>query len=361
MASHRVKRTKLDDIGVDPQTVIVEEDGDLHLDVGREGGEPTTYVVCSRALARHSPVFKAMLFGDFAEARPTEGSQWIVEVSEDNREMFPIFLNIVHGCFKDVPTKLHIQELCALVVIVEKYDALPIIRPWVKEWMDQAAEWSDIGYSSHLVCLAWVTGHRAIFENNVRNVIYTCYGSEQELFHDFQFFDHEALHPPGLFEYLAKLREDVLQAIMRPFLDLYYQLTVDERSTEAPVARTCVHPDEAEQFDCESLLLGSLMISFTRRGLDITQKEFKYNEDLKGLKKEIDNMRIQTDCSHDECASLVLQYIDKGRLEEERLITEAVFVRLEHLEHLQKQAKKTGLDEHNQAGSVKHRYLTPEA
>lgn len=199
MASHRAKRTRLDDIGVDPQTVIVEEDGDLHLDVGHEGGELTTYVVCSRALARHSPVFKAMLFGDFAEARPTDGSQWIVEVSEDNREMFPIFLNIVHGCFKDVPTKLHIQELCALVVVVEKYDALPIIRPWVKEWMEQAAEWSDIGYSSHLVCLAWVTGHRAIFENNVRNVIYNCYGSEQELFHDFQFFDHEALHPPGLF------------------------------------------------------------------------------------------------------------------------------------------------------------------
>lgn len=154
MASHRAKRTKLDDIGVDPQTVIVEEDGDLHLGVGHEGGELTTYVVCSRALARHSPVFKAMLFGDFAEARPTDGSQWVVEVSEDNHEMFPIFLNIVHGCFKDVPTKLHIQELCALVVIVEKYDALPIIRPWVKEWMEQAAEWSDIGYSSHLVCLA---------------------------------------------------------------------------------------------------------------------------------------------------------------------------------------------------------------
>lgn len=127
------------------------------------------------------------------------------------------------------------------------------------------------------------------------------------------------------------------------------------------MARTCVHPDEAEQFDCESLLLGSLMISFTRRGLDITQKEFKYNEDLKDLKKEIDNMRIQTDSDHDECASLVSQYIDKGRLEEERLISEAVFVRLEHLEHLQKQAKKTGLDEHNQAGAVKHRYLTPEA
>lgn len=141
---------------------------------------------------------------------------------------------------------------------------------------------------------------------------------------------------------------------MRPFLDLYYQLTVDKRSTESPVARTCVHPNEAEQFDCESLLLGSLMISFTRRGLDITQTKFKYNEDLKDLKKEIDKMQIQTDSGHDECASLVSQFIDRGRLKEGRLIAEAVFVRPEHLEHLQRQAKKTGLDEGNQAGGVKH-------
>ncbi|KAK2729034.1 hypothetical protein CKAH01_10605 [Colletotrichum kahawae] len=182
--------------------ITVEEDGDLHLVVDGTGlPEPNTYVVCSRALARHSPVFKTMLSGPFAEAcRPADGSQWVVEVLEDNHKQFPVFLSIIHGCFQDVPKELDIQDLGALLVIVEKYDALPIIRPWVKGWLESPrGRWSAEGYSSHLVCYAWVTGHRAIFEEEARKAVY-----EEKVEPDFQFSDHEALRPPDLFEHLQR-------------------------------------------------------------------------------------------------------------------------------------------------------------
>ncbi|KLU92675.1 hypothetical protein MAPG_11663, partial [Magnaporthiopsis poae ATCC 64411] len=48
--------------------IVLDPDGDLHLAVGTAKVNPVRFVVCSRALARASPVFKAMLFGAFSES-----------------------------------------------------------------------------------------------------------------------------------------------------------------------------------------------------------------------------------------------------------------------------------------------------
>lgn len=48
--------------------IVLDPDGDLHLAVGTAKVNPVRFVVCSRALARASPVFKAMLFGGFSES-----------------------------------------------------------------------------------------------------------------------------------------------------------------------------------------------------------------------------------------------------------------------------------------------------
>ncbi|KAH0420595.1 hypothetical protein CcaCcLH18_13920 [Colletotrichum camelliae] len=317
-------------------TVTVEEDGDLLLVAGCEGLEPTTYLVCSRALARHSPVFKAMLFGDFAEARPTDGSQWVVEVSGDNPYMFPMFLSIVHGCFKDVRTKLDIYELGALLVIVQKYDALPIIRPWVREWMEHARDLSG----KH--------------EGEVHKVVYKCPTDGQELLHGFQFTDHEALHPPGLFEYLGKLRDDIVKALMAPYLEIYKTLAQRQSPEHDFTFHACLEPrmEEDEQLMCESTVLGSLIIGFSCRGIDITQKDFEYHLELDDLTKLLHMFPLKTSYRHYDCASRIDHRIQESHREEERLIAEADIIRPEHLEHIQKQAQKTGLDEDNEAGGI---------
>ncbi|KAL3297541.1 Nuclear pore protein-like protein [Colletotrichum asianum] len=354
MEHHRAKRTKLDDT-VGPQMITVEEDGDLHLVVDGTGlPEPKTYVVCSRALARHSPVLKAMLFGAFAEARrPTDGSQWVVKVSEDNHKQFPVFLSIVHGCFQDVPKELDVQDLGALLVIVDKYDALPIIRPWVKGWLETPRErWAAEGYSSNLVCYAWMTGHRAIFEKEARNTVYA-----EKLEPDFRFVDHEALRPPGLFEFLEKLRGDVFQAIMKPYLHIYLGLTTGEPRAEARGLGKCTRQPHFSSFACESVMLGSLLLGIRYSRLKLTLNDLKYHKELNGLKnlkKKLNDIKIMTHKQHEACERLLNTRRQDSLQYEDKLVTGAEIVRHEHLEHLQSQAKKTGLDEDNQAGGVKH-------
>ncbi|OIW30032.1 hypothetical protein CONLIGDRAFT_632143 [Coniochaeta ligniaria NRRL 30616] len=53
-----------------PDLIIFEEDGDLRLEVGPER---MPMIVCPKALARASPVFKRILFGGFAESKPADG------------------------------------------------------------------------------------------------------------------------------------------------------------------------------------------------------------------------------------------------------------------------------------------------
>ncbi|KAI8204616.1 hypothetical protein K4K52_004757 [Colletotrichum sp. SAR 10_76] len=258
-----------------------------------------------------------------------------------------IFLSIVHGCFQDVPKELDVQDLGALLVIVDKYDALPIIRPWVKGWLETPRErWAAEGYSSHLVCYAWMTGHRAIFEKEARNAVYA-----EKVEPDFQFYDHEALVPPDLFEFLRKLREDILRTIMKPYLDLYRELTSGKPPAWIRDFGKC--PD----VHCESVMLGSLMLGFCRSGLDLTQKEFTYHNEfngLKNLKKKLKDIKLLTYKRHDACERLLYARRLESLQYENKLVTGADIVRHEHLEHLQRQAKKTGLDEDNQASGVKH-------
>jgi hypothetical protein len=67
-----------------PPTIYLDSDGDLRLRVTAvtaEDDHTQDFVVCSRALMRLSPVFKALLAGGFQESRPTEG-EWIVQARQ---------------------------------------------------------------------------------------------------------------------------------------------------------------------------------------------------------------------------------------------------------------------------------------
>ncbi|KAK1464054.1 hypothetical protein CMEL01_12815 [Colletotrichum melonis] len=101
------------------EKVSFDDRGDLTLRVGSlEDGSADVFdfVVCSRALARASPVFRAMLFSGFSESKP-EGDTWIVKLPEDRPAPFFILLNIIHGCFSAVPQKLELDELYQLLVV----------------------------------------------------------------------------------------------------------------------------------------------------------------------------------------------------------------------------------------------------
>lgn len=73
-----------------------DPNGDLRLVIGEQKAES---VVCSRSLARASPIFNKMLYGAFSESKPVEGD-WHVELPEDDPYALCFLLNIIHGPFR---------------------------------------------------------------------------------------------------------------------------------------------------------------------------------------------------------------------------------------------------------------------
>ncbi|KAB5545489.1 hypothetical protein GE09DRAFT_1060951 [Coniochaeta sp. 2T2.1] len=103
--------------GTGKETVYFDRDGDLRLEVGPE---EATYVVCSRTLSRASPVFKAMLYGSFAEAKPADPKKtWIVKLPEDDPPALATLLNIMYGAFGKVPNNPTELELYGITLLTE--------------------------------------------------------------------------------------------------------------------------------------------------------------------------------------------------------------------------------------------------
>lgn len=121
---------------------VFDELADLRLDVGKY---PTSYMVCSKAMARASPAFKGMLYSSFAESKPSSG-EWVVHLPDDDPRAFAIILDILHARTDKVPMNLQAfgspkpapcpsALLYHLAVIADKYCLVHLLRPWVNSWL----------------------------------------------------------------------------------------------------------------------------------------------------------------------------------------------------------------------------------
>lgn len=92
------------DAHVIKQAVVTYDDqGDLRLEVGQHMAK-RSFIICSRALARVSKPFKAMLYGDFAESKSRiKEPNWTVELPKDDPRAFSTILHIVHSHFGMIP------------------------------------------------------------------------------------------------------------------------------------------------------------------------------------------------------------------------------------------------------------------
>jgi hypothetical protein len=141
--------------------------GDVELQVGQgDEANPIIFTVCSRTLARVSPVFEKMLFGNFKESRPTtKSSDWRVKLPADKVVPLAIFLHICHGQLHRVPKTLPIEDLYDLTVLTNYYDGTQILGPWVNDWMasieDDARE-SQTALAKAM-WIAWEFGRKDLF------------------------------------------------------------------------------------------------------------------------------------------------------------------------------------------------------
>lgn len=158
-------------------TIKIDPRGDLTLRVGADRldeskPEPKCFLVCSRTIARVSPVFDRMIYGSFAEAGPADGKEWTVDLPEDKSSALQLFAIISHGFLHRVPHALSILELFDLTVLTHYYDATRILVPWVRPWMEALHDPSAATDETapKMLWISWELGHRQMFEATVRRI-----------------------------------------------------------------------------------------------------------------------------------------------------------------------------------------------
>lgn len=161
------------------RTDIIDVRGDLLLVVGTSPSETPPqmmYQVCSKALARCSPVFDKMLFGGFTESLPSAkgNHDWVVELPEDDMGAMAQVLHLMHGNYakftlgsqKSFDTAEELMQLYKFFVAADKYDCTPLTQPWAQRWLDAISSIDKRGYNE-LYMLSWIyfqLGHQRCYE-----------------------------------------------------------------------------------------------------------------------------------------------------------------------------------------------------
>lgn len=136
--------------------------GDLTLRIGPDG-EAEDYIVDPRALARASPVFERMLYGDFAEGNQSAGEAvggWTVRLPDDNPWTMGRFLSTMHGNYDESLGSLSIDEVYDLILVAHYYDAIRLLQPWAGAWLDHVKSLTEDVHAPPLKMLwvAWELG-----------------------------------------------------------------------------------------------------------------------------------------------------------------------------------------------------------
>lgn len=131
-------------------------DADLTLIVGKTSGQAHRYKVSPYILCLASPVFRAMLTGNFSEAMKDE-----IELEDDDPEALLIALRIAHLKHNEVDRTLSLSTLVNVATICDKYDAVTVCRPfvdgWVQQWLPASTSTSTGPCES--IWPAWVFGY----------------------------------------------------------------------------------------------------------------------------------------------------------------------------------------------------------
>ncbi|KAF5510771.1 hypothetical protein CGCS363_v002496 [Colletotrichum siamense] len=289
-------------------TTIFDSKGDLHLVVGSDvrDGDPSTFLVCSKTLARASPVFDRMLFGPFAESRPSSESSkqepaWVVHLPEDDPDHMEAVLNILHFNFKDIPRRFTPPIFSGMIVIADKYDCIGIFKLWVTSCMPHALFGHRISpkFALHI---AWQLGDIRKFKIAMAVIVDQSFISGDDrisIVPKAWNEDEEASEagPQDLCKYLGELvpeeiidqirdqRAKLINAAMEPFIMLHEDLANSRQRCPIP----------AHQEECDKMLLGSLIRSFRKTVIEEATRDAarRYRGTILDLQKSLDSVELR--------------------------------------------------------------------
>ena len=151
--------------------------GDLTLRVGPPDAiTSNSFLVCSRTMARISPVFDRMLYGSFVESKSaTDGGAkgWVVDLPADDPASLAILVRIAHGHFNEVPKALSIDTLYSLTTLTHYYDATPALIPWIDTWLVSVDDiWRDSDVlMPKFLWVTWELGRKMLFKAAARRLL----------------------------------------------------------------------------------------------------------------------------------------------------------------------------------------------
>lgn len=159
-----------------------------------------TFRVCSRTLARSSPVWEKMLYGRFAESKPS-GSDWVVELPDDDAEAIELLLYIAHARLDSVPAFDHtpeVEKLYQIAVFADKWDMIQFLRPWANTWAgsigSKIKKGADRRTLARYLWISWTLGAKTELIRAARRFAMRYRDEENELEDLFS----DILEPPGL-------------------------------------------------------------------------------------------------------------------------------------------------------------------
>ncbi|KAJ2975791.1 hypothetical protein NUW58_g1721 [Xylaria curta] len=250
------------------QYVEFDRRGDLLLKVGTERGGNTTersFLVCSNCIARVSPVFDRMLFGAMKESKlkwqESEKKEWVVDLPEDDPDIFELFLSLCHADFNKIPRALPVDKLYDLTKLTHYYDMTQLLVPWMHGWMMSVRDTSpepDITMVPQLLFISWELGNVNMVVHCAQRLLMESPGSM--LTPDSSVYELQL--PSDIIERIAAIRIQTIQSLLNIIRDMVGRLIIVD---EGP--RWCQHASFMGPHRCESMILGSLTFCLARAGL----------------------------------------------------------------------------------------------
>lgn len=99
------------------------------------GVESPVYIVCSRALARASPVLRLEIRHAGTTRQPHPPHGLILQLEDIDNDAMTTFLNIAHAHFLQVPGRRSIRQLYNLTRLTSRYHCTELLAPWVDSWI----------------------------------------------------------------------------------------------------------------------------------------------------------------------------------------------------------------------------------
>ncbi|CAG8958567.1 hypothetical protein HYFRA_00009884 [Hymenoscyphus fraxineus] len=170
---------------VDPSGLFTFPDADLPI-VVKHGGERVVGKVSSTAMCLASPVWKKFIkppFGRLGPARTetvgiesfkaaalgNQGSQATagpqLDFQDDDSEALLLLLRIAHFQFVAIPSTLPYKTLLSMAVLVDQYDCVELVHPWVRLWLANESWESLQPDQENWLFIAWVFGRVPVFQN----------------------------------------------------------------------------------------------------------------------------------------------------------------------------------------------------